>query len=239
MPDDGTFVYTIIDSQTAAFGSTNPTDGNGFVKGTEIEGKVEIPSYIGAYKIIRLKSYSLRHCHKITELIFPDTLEYLEAASLTTMNSIKSIILPYSVTTLESRIDYLTSLVKFEFARGSRCTSIGSYFLQCSPSIEEITFPPSLVSIDSYLFYQCAKISRVVYCGNSNFASISNAFVSCPSAIFVYVIPKYAGNSFGGKSLIIGARNRCSFYDRGCTCKCKKSNLCNSIFLALFVIKNY
>ena len=88
MPDDGTFVYTIIDSQTAALGSTNSADGNAFVKGTAIEGKVEIPSFIGAYKIIKLKKFATRHCNKITELILPDTLEYLEEASLTAMDSV-------------------------------------------------------------------------------------------------------------------------------------------------------
>ena len=66
--NDGTFVYNILSNDTAGIGDKSQRDGNGFVQGTGVSGVVEIPRYIGDYRITTLHYCSLRNCNKITKL---------------------------------------------------------------------------------------------------------------------------------------------------------------------------
>ena len=44
--NDGFFVITTLDSETAGLGDGTKTDGNGFVQKTSVSGHVKIPPYI-------------------------------------------------------------------------------------------------------------------------------------------------------------------------------------------------
>ena len=207
MSTSGIFVYTILSTTTAGLGiGDDGVDGNGFVEKTKVSGVIKVPSFIGQYRIVSLLTRATRMCNLITKLILPDTLETIEFASLTEMSGIKEVRIPASVVTIKSNNDCYRNAKRIIFEKGSRLTSIGSYFMRYSPYIEEVVFPSSVKEIGSYFAQECTGLKRVYHCGNDvDFSSISNAFDNCPNkgSIKIYVSYNYNGTSFGGNSLII------------------------------------
>ena len=208
--NDGIFVYTPIDSNTASLGDISVTNGNAFVLKTAISGVVSIPPVIGSHTIVNLKTYCFRYCDHITKLNLPNSLISMDAASLTTLISIKEVIIPSSVVTMSNLIDYFTIATKFIFEPGCRLTTIGTHFLQYSPCIVELVLPPFVNSIGQYFCYYCQSLNSVYYCGSNGFDNILNSFQECPMISKVIVSKEYPVLSFGSITVSIRPYNECN-----------------------------
>ena len=212
MINNGLYIYQIISSEekTAKFGRGDPKyNCNGFSDPEKISGKVIIPDYIDGYRIVSLTEYSLRSCTKITDITHPSSLVEIEAASLTTLKQIKSLVIPASVVKIGNLIDYFYNLVEFRFEDNSRITSIGNYFLQHCLKLESIILPSSIASIGDGLCKNSPKLKFIRYCGIIDFTNIGNAMESVNDFHYVTVSLEYQGTSFGGKSIQKMPFNQC------------------------------
>ena len=138
------FVYTILseDNKTAKLGDDSRANGNGFVQQIHVIGKIVIPNDMDGYRIISIATYAFRLCSKITELKLPNTLLTIQNAGVSDIDSIKKLVVPASVISIGTRLDYFRDLIYFEFEKGTRIESIGLGFLQyCEKNF-------------SFLFYQ-------------------------------------------------------------------------------------
>ena len=189
---DGVFIIKKKDEYSARFGYNENENGNGFVLKTNIEGDIKITEKICGYKVVSLLNRCLRFCNKITSLTLPETLKKIEGGGLTAVQNIEKIVIPKSVEFIGTCTDFFTILKKFEFAKGSRVSSIGDYFLRYSKAIEEVILPQSVTSIGIDLCDNCIKLEKLFYCGKSNIASLTNPFNACPlKAVIVPIYHSY------------------------------------------------
>lgn len=232
--DNGIFVYSIISEseKTAALGYTTlDVDGNAFVETTEITGKIIIPDYINGYRIIRLSTYAFRYCDKITELTLPSTLVELEDASLSTLLSIKKLVIPASVTKIGNRIDYFSSMTHFKFAEGSRIESIGDYFLQHCESLEYFELPSSVKSLGNYLLHSSTKLKTFAYCGVTDFSTVTESFQENNIIKEVIVSLEYPSNKFSHLAV-----NKKTFQECHTPIKCRTCLHNNKITIKFIII---
>lgn len=200
--NDGFFIWTNYNGAYAALGDANRIEenGNGFVSGTAVSGDIEIPRTTNNIRVESILHYVFRECKGITSLKLPNTLKRLEHCSLTTLASVKEIIIPASIEYFGRCIDYFSIATRFIFEEGSKLNSIGNYFLRYSPKIEEVILPPSIKSIGNYICDHCTSLKCIMFCGKSDMSSIAEAFKNCPSFQRVIVTKYYKGTSFGGFS---------------------------------------
>ena len=202
MFESGKFVYTKLSDTTAALGTGNRSvDGNGFVEKTKIKGVVKVPSYFGSLRVVSILEYATRNCNLITKIILPNTITTLESAALTMMTKIKEVIFPASIITIKNNNDYYVNAEKISFEKGSRVTSIGNNFIRYSKVVKEIILPSSIQSIGSYFADNCISLERVSFCGSTDLSSIVKALNACSYVATVFVSYEYVGKSFGGKAI--------------------------------------
>ena len=197
---DEVFVWTNYGDGTAALGNINTPDenGNGFVLKTEVSGEINIPGFKNELRVVSILRFVFRGCHKITSIKFPNTLKRLEEGSVTTMNLVKEIRLPASITFFGKWIDYFGTATKFIIEEGSKLKSIGDYFLRYSPKITEVILPPLITSIGKEMCDQCTGLKLLMFCGNADMSGLVTAFRGCSSLQRVIVPNRYKGTSFGG-----------------------------------------
>lgn len=213
--NDGFFVFTNFHNGTIGLGNgDSSTDGNGFVKGTSVNGEVIVPSAINGFKLITLRQYCFRNCDGITKLSLPRTLIYLESAALTCVRNVEEIVFPASIIEIGERTDSFVNVKKISFEIGSKIQVIGDYFLQFSHAIEEFILPPTITSLGSNFAGNCTNLRNIFYCGTSDFSVIQNCFVNCTSEISIYVNRDYLFSEFGGFPTKRGAYSKCCLVKR-------------------------
>ena len=201
MPTFGNFVYTEIDSKNVALGDDSKENCNGFVDSEKAVGHVTIPDYIQGKRLTQLKYGSLRRCDYITKLTLPSSIVTLDEVSVTCLYGINELVIPASVITIGHRIDTFTFITKFVIERDSRLQTIGEYFLQKSPLLKDVVIPSSVISIGSHFCEDCTNLKHIIFCGKTDFSSISSAFINCNKFEKAIVSKDYPKTSFGGKSV--------------------------------------
>ena len=199
MPTFGIFQYTNIDSQTIALGTGSNEGCNGFVSVERASGHIIIPNYIQGKRVTKLSRYSLRRCDLITKLTLPSTLIEISDVSLSCLYSISELIIPASVIKIGERIDTLQFITKLVIERDSRLETIGDYFLQKSYALTEVIIPSSVKSIGSNFCMECIILKNIVFCGSSDFSSLSIAFYNCSKYEKAIVSNDYLKSTFGSK----------------------------------------
>ncbi len=76
---------------------------------------------------------------------------------------VTEIIVPASVTQINSVAFAGSNITKLDFEEGSVCVSIGSYAFQNCLSLTEITLPESLKTLEEYAFYNTKALTKINY----------------------------------------------------------------------------
>lgn len=223
MPNDGFFVYKFLTDDTAGLGDDTADDGNGFVQKTAVSGVVVIPEYFQNHRITEIMWHATRYCNSITKIKLPKTLTTINDASLTTMNGLKEIIIPASVTEIKERCDCFENLKRFVFEPGSRLKTIGECFLQYSKKLTELVLPSTVTSIGAFFLCSCANIRVVSYCGTADLSGMTDAFSGCNNYQSVIVSREYPKDLFGSKSVTVKDFSQCFLQGKKITCMCNKN----------------
>ena len=241
MPTSGIFVYSILNDEKAGIGTGNiSVDGNGFVETTRVSGVVSIPSFIGTYRVVSILSYATRKCNLITKIILPNTLTTLNSASLTELSGIEEVKIPASITKIYDYNDCFRNAKRIIFEKGSRLEYIGKYFMRYSPYIEDVVFPSHVKELGSYFAQGCTGLKRVFCCGNNiDFSAVTYIFdgVANKNNIQIIVSYEYAGQSFGGFSVLVKTFEQCIAKQKIPICSASKcSNIKAFIHFMSFVL---
>ena len=192
-------------------------------------GKGIIPSIAkdGAkrYIVTKISSYCFSNCIGLNSISFPDTLKDIDTNILYN-TSVKTLFIPKSVRRITgAAFSGVFNLETVIFEPGSRVSIIGGSVFAWCEKLQIIILPPSIRSIDSYMFHGTSSTKSVYYCG-SNELTDTKLFES-PCSTFdvtVYVTNKYpTGKLIGGKNKIVTNLEKCAPYyevfDNRITCK--------------------
>ena len=237
LSDEKYVIYTISNFE-AYLGDTSKQDGNAFVEGKNIAGDISIPSVIAGYKIVGVKSYAIRNCHKLTSLILPNTIKHLELGAYTLCDLLKEVVFPASIEQIDDLNDYFRAATKIYFEENSKINTIKDYFLQHCYEVTEFVFPSSLKSLGANAFVSSSKLSKVTFCGSADLSSVESPF-SGSKIILILVSPRYTGTSFGGHPFVVIPYDFCMRNVLHCETKysIKKYFKHYSIFLFVIISK--
>lgn len=176
---------------------------------TGSDTEVYIPQYVDGYIVIGIESNAFKNNTKITKVIIPGTVRFINGSAFRGCSKLVSINIPEAVTTLsgytfmdctslESIVipNTVTSLGDNIF---NGCTKLASVtlsnklteiplqcFLDCS-SLTEITIPSTVTKIKGYGFGGCSSLSKVEILGEITAIGYS-AFQGC-SSLKEFTIP--------------------------------------------------
>jgi hypothetical protein len=60
------------------------------------------------------------------------------------------------------------NIISLQFAKDSKCSSIGTYAFENNSTLATIIIPVSVTSIDNYAFWSCSSNVKIYYGGTSN-----------------------------------------------------------------------
>lgn len=170
-------------------------------KGTDTE--VYIPKFDGIYTIIGIDFNAFQNNTKITKVVIPDTVRFINGNAFRGCSKLESVNIPELVTTLSGYAMFMdcTSLKSIVIPNSVKelgqsifdgCTSLESVvlsnqikkiplqaFLDCR-SLKEVTLPATVTSIDGYGFGNCSSLSKIEILGNLKSIDYS-AFSGCSS----------------------------------------------------------
>ena len=220
------FIITEISNDEAYLGDGSERNGNGFIEYDQIAGDVVIPSKILNHKIIGIKYLAIRGCFYITSIKLPNTIKHLEDTAFTWCTSLKTVIFPSSIETIEGYNDYFTNATEIYFEPNSQIKSIGDSFLRHCYEVTEFIFPKTIETIGSKIFDKCTKLKKCSFCGESDFSSVVDAFPSAQSTLLIMVTKEYKGSTFGGWYVVPVPLQMCQILSFGCyqTIQCKIYN---------------
>lgn len=93
---------------------------------------------------------------------------------------INDIVIPASVEEINEYAFSESTIASLSFESGSKCKTIKQYaFYQCK-SLEGVTIPSSVLTIENEAFSECAKLKTVVFEDNSSLTVLSQVFIDCP-----------------------------------------------------------
>ena len=174
-------------------------------KGTDTE--VYIPKFDGIYTIIGIDFNAFQNNTKITKVVIPDTVRFINGNAFRGCSKLESVNIPELVTTLSGYAMFMdcTSLKSIVIPNSVKelgqsifdgCTSLESVvlsnqitkipsqaFLDCK-SLTEVTLPASVTSIEGYGFGNCSSLSKIEILGTLKSIGYS-AFSGCSMQEFV------------------------------------------------------
>ena len=183
----GKLRFTSLTDTTCKVGWNESVNGNGAVEGTNIKGKITIPSVVKdkancrTYIVTETGRYSFRNCIGITNIILPDTLIAIRFDSFYA-TQITRILIPKSVQTFGDSCFSSTSKLKdLIFESGSQLTTIERCSFYCNYALEYITLPPSVTTFGVDVFYACRNLKEVHICSCIDASLVSYPFTKMNS----------------------------------------------------------
>ncbi len=172
--------------------------GDVFKGHTEITSFDELQYFTGLSSI---NDYAFNGCNNLTSVIIPGTVTSIESGAFYNCSGLTGdLIIPNSVTQIGPSAFYGCSGLTGSLTIPDAVTSIGNYaFEYCSGFTGSLTISNSVTSIGKYAFYGCCGFSGKLTIGSSVNSIGNNAFLYCSDFTSMKVLPEtppIAGNAF-------------------------------------------
>ena len=152
---------------------------------SSISGNITIPSTLGGYPVIHIRSEAFYNCDSLTSVTIPDRVTSIGDGAFYGCTSLTSIIIPDSVTSIgDDAFAYCTSLTSITLP--DNVTTIGSSAFWVCTSLTSVTIPDRVTSIGASAFLYCTSLSSVTI-GNSVTSIDFHTFGNCTSLTSVTI----------------------------------------------------
>lgn len=131
------------------------------------------------YKVTNIKEGAFGYKYDIKEIIFPESLQIIEANAFTNCNGLTEITIPSNVTVGNNAFQYCTELKTLEI--GENVTINENAFIGCS-SLNEITIANGAI-IGKNAFQYCSSITNVTFEGTATLNEF--AFLGCTNLEYI------------------------------------------------------
>lgn len=114
----------------------------------------------------------------VTEIVFPETLEYIGKSAFSSIRAVATLTLPDSLIEIDDSAFFnMTNLSEVVF--GSDLERIGASAFQRCGKIKSLEFPDTLEVIEDNAFNRCTNLSEIVSFGSALEEIGDNAFQNC------------------------------------------------------------
>ena len=144
-----------------------------------------------------IADYAFLGCSSITELVIPDTVNYIGVSAFSHCSSLKEVKLPSDITAInDDTFNACASMLSVTMP--TKMKTIGDSAFRDCRSLVKVVFPEATTTIQDFAFYGCSSITNVTF--GKNIEKIGrSAFYGCDELKDVY----YGGSWVSSRNIFI------------------------------------